>query len=400
MPRYVGTPFIIQANMKLKFYILFALCFMLVNGASAQGEQTPGYQVCYDNDSIMVAVIVSRNCSIPVGELKPPQCEEDVYGDSKRGGEEGRFAKEIKKMNPGLLKGFKFEKSSDNKSATVNVVYDEMPDYASLILYTAKKKDTKGYCTDTFFPVVIVKGKDGSSSSSPSASTNNGDTESANPEINETKKHNNMPFICTFLLVTFIVFLLIGCILYKKRRRVSNENSRNDIPKATKKSSQKKEKNGQSQLLNDQQSQLLFQMNNAVADFLRSEEGKRLLKDALSQLLNNQQSQQSLPPFPTPVMNTDDVKYNFDDNSFSLEKPETRIFRIFSDKGNYYYTIVEDLEIRKELAKVLKSYENCITSQPSNCPADRIEPVKSGKLIKDGNKFYVDVNNKLLVKFQ
>ena len=177
--------------MKLKFYILFALCFMLVNGASAQGEQTPGYQVCYDNDSIMVVVIVSRNCSIPVGELKPPQCEKDVYGDSKRGGEEGRFAKEIKEMNPCLLKGFKFEKSSDNKSATVNVVYDEMPDYASLILYTAKKNDTTGYCTDTFFPVVIVKGKDGSSSSSPSASTNNGDTESANPEI---KNHNNMPF--------------------------------------------------------------------------------------------------------------------------------------------------------------------------------------------------------------
>lgn len=108
--------------MKLKFYILFALCFMLVNGASAQGEQTPGYQVCYDNDSIMVVVIVSRNCSIPVGELKPPQCEKDVYGDSNRGGEEGRFATEIKKMNPCLLKGFKFEKSSDNKSATVNVV--------------------------------------------------------------------------------------------------------------------------------------------------------------------------------------------------------------------------------------------------------------------------------------
>lgn len=243
--------------MKLKFYILFALCFMLVNGASAQGEQTPGYQVCYDNDSIMVVVIVSRNCSIPVGELKPPQCEKDVYGDSNRGGEEGRFATEIKKMNPCLLKGFKFEKSSDNKSATVNVVYDEMPDYASLILYTAKKNDTNGYCTDTFFPVVIVKGKDGSSSSSPSASTNNGDTESANPEI---KNHNNMPFICTFLLVTFIVFLLIGCILYKnsKRRRVSNENSRNDIPKAIKKSSQKKEKNGQSQLLNDQQSVAAF----------------------------------------------------------------------------------------------------------------------------------------------
>lgn len=127
--------------MKLKFYILFALCFMLVNGASAQGEQTPGYQVCYDNDSIMVAVIVSRNCSIPVGELKPPQC----------GGEKGRFAKEIKEMNPGLLKGFKFEKSSDNKSATVNVVYDEMPDYASLILYTAKKMIQKVIVLILFF---------------------------------------------------------------------------------------------------------------------------------------------------------------------------------------------------------------------------------------------------------
>lgn len=423
--------------MKLNFYILFALCFMLVNGASAQGEQAPGYQVCYDNDSIMVAVIVSRDCSIPVRELKPPQCEKDVYGDSVRGGEKGRFAKEIEDMNPCLLKGFKFEKSSDNKSATVNVVYDEMPDYASLILYCAKFVPKQGYCTDTFFPVVIIKdkGKGGFSPFSPKASTDNDDTGNANPEIN--KKNHNMPFICTFLLVTFIVFLLIGCILYKnsKRRRVSNENSRNGIPKATKKSSQKKEKNGQSQLLNDQQFQPLFQMNNAVTNFLRSEEGKRLinnnlsqllngqqsqslsqmnksvteflgsddgkrlLKDALSQLLNNQQSQQSLSPIPTSAMNTDDVKYDFYDNSFSLEKPEMRIFRIFSDKGNYYYTIVEDIEIRKELASMLNSFVKCITSQPSDGPADRIEPVKPGELIKEGDKFRVDVNNKLVVRF-
>lgn len=47
--------------MKLKFYILFALCFMLVNGASAQG-----YTVSRVGKTDTIMVTVSGDCSIPV----------------------------------------------------------------------------------------------------------------------------------------------------------------------------------------------------------------------------------------------------------------------------------------------------------------------------------------------
>lgn len=447
--------------MKLKFYLLLALCFMFVNKVSASSEKAPGYEVRYDNDSIMVTVIVDGNCSIPVGELKPPKCDFEIYGDKNCGGDGDLFKNETTNINHKLSRAFTFSKKSPNTiPATVSVNYEKMPDYAFLILYTAKKVKNKGYCPASAFPVIFKKDKgkgngycladvfseifnndngNGESASSSSNDSPKGEGKGGdNSGNNDNKNHNNMPYNCYFLLVILIVFSLIGSlILYKnsKRRSVNNENSRNGIPKATKKSSQKKEKNGQTQLLKDQQSQPLSQMNNAVTDFLRSDEGKwflknnlsqllngqqsqllskidksvteflgsddgkRLLKDALSKLLNNQQSQHSLSPIPTPAMDTDDVKYNHIDNSFSLGKPDSRIFRIYCKEGNYYYTIIEDPVIRKELAGMLNSFEKCITSQPSDSPADRIEPVKPGELRKEGDKFRVDVNNKLVVRF-
>lgn len=89
MPRYVGTPFIIQANMKLKFYILFALCFMLVNGALAQG-----YTVSRVGKTDTIMVTVSRDCSIPVSDFAT-ELGVEVYGDAERGGDGNRFASKI-----------------------------------------------------------------------------------------------------------------------------------------------------------------------------------------------------------------------------------------------------------------------------------------------------------------
>ncbi len=439
MPRYVGTPFIIQANMKLKFYILFALCFMLVNGASAQG-----YTVSRDGNTDKIIVPVSEDCSISVSEFAKA-LDVDVYGDAGRGGDGNRFATKTIDVNKSSdLEAFAFEKLRKNSPATVKINLEKIKDDVTLDFYKAKWEDQKGYCPDHTFPVIFKKEENLTSGINPSSTGEKLLTiEELNYELNKMKhklkimdqdvvKHNLILGLVTPVFLTLLALLIIGGIIYRKNKKKlkspSDKSSASgkeegssgslqcDNPSSTNNGSQKKKENILTEEdLNKLPSKnlVLYLEKHLTEDimnrFLSSDKGKILIKTIVEYIKKeqeisssecNQRPQPPQPPLPTLTMNTDDVKYDFVDNSFSLGKPETRIFRIFSDKGNYYYTIVEDLEIRKELAKVLKSYENCITSQPSNCPADRVEPVKSGKLIKDGNKFHVDVNNKLLVKFQ
>lgn len=425
--------------MKLKFYILFALCFMLVNGASAQG-----YTVSRVGKTDTIRVTVSRDCSIPVSEFAS-KLSVDVYGDAGRGGDGLLFASKTQKIRTNSdLKGFAFEKMEGNSPATVKIDFKRIKDGVTLKFYKAKLMGGRGYCPDQTFSVIFRKIAESASSN------NTGEKpltiEKLNHELNKMKhkleiidrdvvKHNKammlIPVLVTPVFLTLLALLIIGGIIYRKNKKKlkspsdkrsasgkeegSSGSLQCDGPSSTNNGSQKKKKN----ILTEEDLNKLLSKNlvsylgkhlteDNLNGFLSSAKGKSLINTIVEYIKKeqeisssecNQQPQPPQPTFATLAMNTDDVKYDFYDNSFSLEKPETRIFRIYSDEGNYYYTIVEDFEIRKELAKVLKEYENCITSQPSNCPADRVEPVKSGKLIKDGNKFYVDVNNKLLVKF-
>lgn len=427
--------------MKLKFYILFALCFMLVNGASAQG-----YTVSRDGNTDKIIVTVSGDCSIPVSEFATALGENvHVYGNANRGGEGGRFASNTALINEAAdLNGFTFNKTRASNSAIVDIDFEKIKDGVTLEFYKAIWRKTKAYCPDQTFSVIFRKRTE----SAPSNNTGEKPLtiEELTCELNEMKKkldimdqnvvkHNNammlIPVLVTPVFLTLLALLIIGGIIYRKNKKKlkspsdkrsasgkeegSSGSLQCDGPSSTNNGSQKKKKN----ILTEEDLNKLLSKNlvsylgkhlteDNLNGFLSSAKGKSLINTIVEYIKKEQeissseciqQPQPPQPTFATLAMNTDDVKYDFYDNSFSLEKPETRIFRIYSDDGNYYYTIVEDLEIRKELAKVLKEYENCITSQPSNYPADRVEPVKSGKLIKDGNKFYVDVNNKLLVKF-
>lgn len=411
--------------MKLKFYILFALCFMLVNGASAQG-----YTVSRVGNTDKIIVTVSGDCSIPVSK----------FATALRVPVIGEIATQTPCEN---IMGFAIGSLEGDSKKTVNIDFKNIKDSVTLYFYKAEKHGDTYYYGQKF-PVIFKK------RNNPPSGTDQSNTgemlltiEELNRELNDmknklenmkrgVKKHNKAMMPVTPVFLTLLALLIIGGIIYRKNKKKlkspSDKSSASgkeegssgrlqcDNPSSTNNGSQKKKENILTEeYLNKLPSKnlVLYLEKHLTEDimnrFLSSDKGKILIKTIVEYIKKeqeisssecNQQPQPSQPPLPTLTMNTDDVKYDFVDNSFSLGKPETRIFRIFSDKGNYYYTIVEDLEIRKELAKVLKSYENCITSQSSNCPADRVEPVKSGKLIKDGNKFHVDVNNKLLVKFQ
>lgn len=439
--------------MKLKFYILFALCFMLVNGASAQG-----YTVSRVGKTDTIMVTVSGDCSIPVSKFAT-KLGVPVYGDVGYGGDGWCFEVVTKYKNKEPdLKGFAFEKSEENSPAIVNITFEIIKDSVTLNFCKAREDMSFGNFRFKTFPVIFIKEGDELSGIDESESTIDeaflaiegashtlkDSVAGLTCELNKMKhkleimerdveKHNEammlIPGLVTPVFLTLLALLIIGGIVYRKNKKKlkspSDKSSASgkeegssgslqcDNPSSTDNSSKKNILTEEDLNKLPSKNLVLYLEKHLTEDimnrFLSSDKGKILINTIVEYIKKeqeisssecNQQPQPPQPPLSTLTMNTDDVKYDFVDNSFSLGKPETRIFRIFSDKGNYYYTIVEDLEIRKELAKVLKSYENCITSQPSNCPADRVEPVKSGKLIKDGNKFQVDVNNKLLVKFQ
>ena len=437
---------------------------MLVNGASAQGYtvsrvgETDTIRVIVSGDCSIPVSKFATALGVPVygdvGYGGDGWCFEVVTKYKNK-------EPDLKNKEPDL-KGFAFEKSEENSSAIVNITFEIIKDSVTLNFCKAREDMSFGDFRFETFPVIFIKEGDELSGIDESESTIDeallthtlNDMEGIKDSVagltcelnkmkhkleimkRDVKKHNKammlIPGLVTPVFLTLLALLIIGGIIYRKNKKKlkspSDKSSASgkedgssgslqcDRTSSTDNSSQKKKKN----ILTEEDLNKLLSKNlvpylekhlteDKLNRFLSSDKGKNLIntivecikkEQEISSSECNQQPQSPQPPFPTLAMNTDDVKYDFVDNSFSLGKPETRIFRIYSDEGNYYYTIVEDFEIRKELAKVLKSYENCITSQPSNCPADRVEPVKSGKLIKDGNKFYVDVNNKLLVKFQ
>lgn len=92
---------------------------------------------------------------------------------------------------------------------------------------------------------------------------------------------------------------------------------------------------------------------------------------------------------------SNEVSYNPVDKSFSIEENEMSIFKIYSRGENYFYTLEEKEEIRKELIGVLASYSGCIESELKSKTPQRVTPIKDGRLRKDGNKFYI-ISSELL----
>lgn len=95
---------------------------------------------------------------------------------------------------------------------------------------------------------------------------------------------------------------------------------------------------------------------------------------------------------------SDEVNYNPSDRSFSIEKNEMSIFKIYYCNGDYFYTLVDKEEIRKELIGILSSYSGCIEADLKNKNPQKVVPVKDGRLRKDGNKFYVVTSELLKVE--
>ena len=93
---------------------------------------------------------------------------------------------------------------------------------------------------------------------------------------------------------------------------------------------------------------------------------------------------------------TDDVIFHEDQKYFSIEETDTKIFRIYSKGNDYYYTIIDDDDVRNEFLSVIDSYKSCVSlKNPEFCNPKSVKPCQDGKLNKYGDRYFIDESHKL-----
>ena len=107
--------------------------------------------------------------------------------------------------------------------------------------------------------------------------------------------------------------------------------------------------------------------------------------------INSGSNQQ--PPIVQPELRTTKVEYRSDNNCFVIsENSQNKIFEIYSINGEYYYTIVNDSSIRKEMLGFITAFSGYVeTRQVSPIPST-VEVFRDGRLIKNGEIYIVDTN--------
>lgn len=97
---------------------------------------------------------------------------------------------------------------------------------------------------------------------------------------------------------------------------------------------------------------------------------------------------------------TEDVIFDTEKAIFRLGQTDIKIFRIYSKGFEFYYTISDNNNIRTEFIDMIPSFTNFVTIVEANASnAKKVEPVRDGRLIKTGDEFMVDQNNKLELRF-
>lgn len=416
--------------------LLCCLHAIYVFGAT---NEKKNYTVEKKDEGIAI-ISVTGDCEIVVADLVPKG--EAVYGDKVGeniyGGKSDELFNKHQAPSNDEVKGIKIYRNSNGR-VMLKITYSELEDLSELdpselkedflnskrprgiCIYLAKWDEKQGYCPNLPFFIIINKCAPGENTE---ATTEAGGSqqedirsyindiitthigsasESSQSEVSQLKDidkelHDALP-----LLITLLIGLFLGYLLFKQNRKALKKLSKecSDLKNAV----ANLEKNNVQAVSHQATPQKDSMTEEEIKRFVVQQIKSLQTQFAPSQLQPSSAVNPNVSPAAKPAKkeeqatDTDNVKYHQDDNSFTLEQGGIKIFRIYSKGGEYYYTIVNDSTVREELIGTLQTFEGCLTYQTTDGVAKRIEPVKDGKLRKDGNKFYVDVNNKLVVKF-
>lgn len=99
------------------------------------------------------------------------------------------------------------------------------------------------------------------------------------------------------------------------------------------------------------------------------------------------------PPVVQSELRTTKVEYRADNNCFVVsENSQNKIFEIYSINGEYYYTIVNDSSIRKEMLGFITAFSGYVETRQNSPIPSTLEVIRDGRLIKNGDMYIVDTN--------
>lgn len=337
---------------------------------------------------------VYRDCKIIIADIAPDSIKQ-IYGDKVNGNSYGR---NVTLFNSNQVtpneekKGIKI--CQENERVVLKIEYAELKQKTEIQIVSANK-DTIAALPDSsdFFPgqkfkIVIKKSK--------------------TDRLGEQNLTDTVGKIILPLFVTFLVGLFFGYLLFKQNRKALKKLSKElselkkvvdsleikdkiqvDAPQIT----QQKDKGRNSMTDEDIKRFIVEQIKNSQTQFSPSTFQTAVAANSNEDPTVNPVKKEEL------VTDTDNVKFHLEDNSFTLEQTDQKIFRIYSKEGEFYYTIVNDSAVREEFSCMIQTFGGFLNYLSTGGEATSIEVVNDGKLRKDGNRFYVDANNKLVVKF-
>ncbi len=124
-----------------------------------------------------------------------------------------------------------------------------------------------------------------------------------------------------------------------------------------------------------------------VDEYLRNNKITNLVPAGISSGSNQQ------PPVVQSELRTTKVEYRADNNCFVIsENSQNKIFEIYSINGEYYYTIVNDSSIRKEMLGFITAFSGYVETRQTSPIPSTVEVIRDGRLIKNGDMYIVDTN--------
>lgn len=357
------------------------------------------------------------------------------------GGPGDYFYKNIKKHNPSLddafIKRIITRGNKDNADIKIECSWDDLTT-DSLVLkfskaypaatYTLndKKEETwSGWhpSADSFFIVKLYKYSteltDSHTAVSTQSTTSNNTSDSGGTEgvINDEKaEQNNIDITPSYsetilgvlTLISIVLIILLFIRINRLNRKINKANTyQTQTPSRTKEINideiklsviskiQSKElvqrisNEDIYNVINRSDIQLYIQtvIAGKVDEYLRNNKITNPIPAGISTGPNQQ------PPVVQSELRTTKVEYRADNNCFVIsENSQNKIFEIYSINGEYYYTIVNDSSIRKEMLGFITAFSGYVETRQASPIPSTVEVIRDGRLIKNGDMYIVDTN--------
>lgn len=464
MEGYLVSLHIINQIMKKVFLIIvLASCYSFL-GSQLFGGTTPttitkSYQVSKDT-VIVVRESFGADCKLygdmillendkrksrhnePDSVVKERKTDQRLY-DRYGGDEDFRFHKAMKSANCGQ-ETYKSYVYRDNKNGIIiKLRYDSIPEtglelmfygvkYDDILKYTRNKdgqiKKDKDSCIiwsssewyrdeNKKYRVSITKQALANPIIANAAITNSIDTPINSPENIDQDDTHSFTKSVEFILIVFVS--IIVCLIIVIFVRINNLNKavnhiRDNQKQSPRKSNevnvdqiklavmQKIQSTDLAQRISNEdiykvvnkpdiQSYIQSIIASKIEEYLRDKVNISALQDIKNSVQQKVQSE----------LKTDKVEYRADNNCFIIsEQSQNKIFEIYSVNGEYYYTIVNDPSIRKEMLGFITAFSGCVETIATTSIPSVIEVIRDGHLIKNGEMYFVDTNYMLQVSFK